>query len=319
MAKKRNTSRRPPKTSQSADAAKKKAWTVMVYMAASKDDQTEKAAIADIKEMEAADTANVNVVVLLDREWPELPQLYRIVNGMSVPICPGKLADEAFSHSLVQTRKQARGTSPKSSTGDPQALIDFIDWVLADRAGKDEHFFLVLWGHNFGLGFGRDHNDPLTLPELKGALAKFGEGKLTMLGANTCAMSYAEAAFELQASADYLVASQTAVPLTGWPYTTILSRIAADPRIRAPGARRTDRGRFCHLSRGRRRVDDPPLSEGGETAVGAGQGSRCGLDKCSQEREDEGPGGRCLSGHSAWRCPPVGRLGGPVYESFKRV
>ena len=231
MAKKQSTPRRPSKRSQSGDAAEKKTWTVMVYMAAGKDLQTELAAISDIKEMEAADTTNVNVVVLLDRDWPVLPQIYRIVNGMSVPICPKDLADEAYSLASTQTRKETREAAAKSNTGDPKPLTDFIDWVLKDRVDKDEHFFLVLWGHNFGLGFGRDHNDPLTLPELKDALDTFGKGKLTILGANTCAMSYAEAAFELRNSADYLVASQIAVPLTGWPYTTILSRIAAEPQI----------------------------------------------------------------------------------------
>lgn len=207
----------------------------MVYMAAGKDEQTERAAISDIKEMEAADTTNVNVVVLLDRDWPVLPQIYRIVNGISVPICPEELVDEAYCLSSTQTRKEARETADQSNTGDPKPLTDFIEWALADRAGKDEHFLLVLWGHNFGLGFGRDHKDPLTLLELKAALATFGKGKLTMLGANTCAMSYAEAAFELRTSAEYLVASQIAVPLIGWPYTTILSRIAAEPQI-APRA-----------------------------------------------------------------------------------
>ena len=94
-------------STQTARARKgKKRWTVMVYMAAGKDEQTERAAISDIKEMEAADTTNVNVVVLLDRDWPVLPQIYRIVNGISVPICPEELVDEAYCLSSTQTRKR---------------------------------------------------------------------------------------------------------------------------------------------------------------------------------------------------------------------
>jgi hypothetical protein len=87
----------------------------------------------------------------------------------------------------------------------------------------------VLWGHAYGLGFGRDHGDPLTLEELRQELAFFRDARgkpLELLGANACAMSYAEAAFELHGHADYLVASQIAVPFAGWPYEAILAAIS---------------------------------------------------------------------------------------------
>ncbi len=85
-----------------------------------------------------------------------------------------------------------------------------------------------------GLGFGRDHDDPLKLKELNDALKKFrdwrGGKNLDLLGANACAMSYVEAAFELQGSAKYLVASEIAVPFAGWPYESILRAISKDTR-----------------------------------------------------------------------------------------
>ena len=40
-------------------------------------------------------------------------------------------------------------------------------------------------------------------------------------------MCYVEAAYELRNSVDFMVASQIAVPLAGWPYESILRRIEA--------------------------------------------------------------------------------------------
>ena len=73
----------------------------------------------------------------------------------------------------------------------------------------------------------------LTLPELREAFEIFqcelnewrkGE-KLDLLGANACAMSYAEAAYELRNAAEYLVASEITMPFAGWPYAAILQQI----------------------------------------------------------------------------------------------
>ena len=97
------------------------------------------------------------------------------------------------------------------------------------RYAPAKRYLLVLWGHAYGLGFGRDHKDSLTLRELSKALKPFR--RLDLLGANACAMSYAEAAFELQESAKYLVASQITMPMAGWPYEEILKEITRKPDI----------------------------------------------------------------------------------------
>jgi len=221
MANKSPTSSRRARTSQSGGRADKKPWTIMVYMAAAKDGETEKAAIEDIKdEMEKADTSQVNVIVQLHRPWPKSPQLFRVANGGSHQIVPD-----------TQTRSVLEAPDADMSTGSPTPLKAFLNWVKSDPASHADHYLLVLWGHTYGLGFGRDHDDELTLVELKEALAEFGEPGLDILGANTCAMSYAEAAFELRASAKYLVASQLSMPFAGWPYKEVLNVIAAQPQI----------------------------------------------------------------------------------------
>ena len=59
----------------------------------------------------------------------------------------------------------------QTEMGKPATLTEFLSWSL--QWYPAEHYFLVLWGHAYGLGFGRDHDDPLTLDELKIALSAF--------------------------------------------------------------------------------------------------------------------------------------------------
>ena len=60
-------------------------WTVMVYMAAAKEDtETERAAIRDLREMEkVGSTDDVHVVVQLDRGWPGYPERYYVEKDVS--------------------------------------------------------------------------------------------------------------------------------------------------------------------------------------------------------------------------------------------
>jgi len=197
--------------------AKPKTWTVMVYMAAGDTPDLDNHAVRDLREMERATTRRgVNVVVQINRDWPDLPQRYRVTKGQSV---------------LDATKVRS------SNTGEGATLLEFLSWALKQH--RADQYFLVLWGHAFGLGFGRDHQDPLTLVELKRTLEGFRRkrrGKpLELLGANACAMSYAEAAFELRKSVRYLVASQVAVPFAGWPYESILRSIQGTSAAQAVG------------------------------------------------------------------------------------
>jgi len=198
-------------------AKKEYEWTVMVFMAASRDDQgvTEAAAVRDLRELELVGTTpEVSVVVQLDRQWPGGAERYRIRRRGSEPI-PFEMTDR---------------TPARTSSGDKQVLKQFL--METRKSDEAKNYLLVLWGHSFGLGFGRDHGDALSISELKWALDEFARGgkKLDLLGANACAMSYAEAAFELQDGASYLVASEITMPFAGWPYANILEQLSGkDP------------------------------------------------------------------------------------------
>jgi len=197
----------------------------MVYMAADKNDELDAVAVRDLREMEsgANDNDNAHVVVQINRAWPDSFQRYEIR--------PSEKEHGRKHGVLVEADDDA------TNMGAQKTLEDFLKWA-ADMFPA-EHYFLVLWGHAYGLGFGRDHGDKLTLKEIQGALDKFkskrnesgqqynsqSDGRLELLGANACAMSYIEAAWELRASAQYLVASQISVPFAGWPYESILRQV----------------------------------------------------------------------------------------------
>lgn len=210
-----------PNRSYGAKPASQKApetpanWTVMVYMAAELSPELDAHAVRDLREMEQATIdPGVRVVVQIARNWPADPQRYEIIDKKAQLAVPNV---------------------PDTNTGDPKALASFIRWtidedVARDRAETNRRYFLILWGHSYGLGFGRDHGDPLSLFELREALDTFkhvhpGGRPLDILGANACAMAYAEAAFELRHHVALLVASQIAVPFAGWPFETVLGAI----------------------------------------------------------------------------------------------
>jgi hypothetical protein len=210
----------------------------MVYMAAGDNGELDGYAVRDIREMEKVGrNAALNIVVQINRAWPASPQRYRV-----------NLKKQDSELRLPEAAPPAvRGARTKKVKGDPtnmgreETLREFLWW--ARKEAPAEHYLLVLWGHAYGLGFGRDHGDALTLPELSSVLADFRDthpaGRrrpLELLGANSCAMSYAEAAFQFREVAKYLVASQTMVPFTGWPYLSILSQVRAETTPEQLGA-----------------------------------------------------------------------------------
>jgi hypothetical protein len=198
-------------------------WTVMVYMPAENNAELDTVAVQDLREMERGANGSAHVIVQINRAWPDSFQRYEVR--------PSK-KDPTRRHSVLLERDD-----DVTNMGEKATLEGFLKWAI--ELFPAEHYFLVLWGHAYGLGFGRDHGDKLTLRELQEALATFrskrnesgrqynreSDGRLELLGANACAMSYLEAAWQLRASAQWLVASQISVPFAGWPYESILRRV----------------------------------------------------------------------------------------------
>ena len=204
------------RTSAKVSPKKIRNWTFMVYMAAGDSHKLDTVAVRDLEEMEAGteDNDKVAVVVQVNRHWPESAQRYEIIDKQTTFL------------------KQLAG---RTNMADKTTLSTFLTEVVKDPKYRAYNYCLVLWGHAFGVGFGRDEGTALLLPGLREALAAFRQarpnkptdtdGRLELLGTNACSMSYLEAAFELKDVVSLMVASQITVPFAGWPYNVILSRL----------------------------------------------------------------------------------------------
>ncbi len=209
---------------------KQPTWLVMVYMQAGDSSQLDSLAVQDLLEMEEGlrENPHVEVLVEMQRHWPGQPQRYHLGQRCRTdpPVGQKKNRDRPSFATLAE-QQPTSSDGKRVSMGTDAALTSLLKAGLELNA---HHNCLVLWGHAFGVGFGRFHDDPLTLKELQEALAKAGR-KIDVLATNACTMSYIEAAYQLRESVEYLVASQAFVPLTGLPYKRILRgiRSTTDP------------------------------------------------------------------------------------------
>ena len=201
---------------------------------------------------------DINVVVQIDRFWPAKGQRYRI-DGNGAELVDQNIVSPADPMRPSRSMRQGRAAARSLNMGSGATLKEFFDWVLEHH--QADRYALVLWGHAYGLGFGRDHGDPMMLTELRDAIEHFArqlpkddmgkERTLDLLGANACAMSYIEAACELSGCVDFIAASQVGVPFTGWPYQAILGSLTGDMKTEAFGQvdRRSLRGTVRHVTR----------------------------------------------------------------------
>jgi len=206
-------------------------WTVMVYLDA--DNNLEGAGIEDINEMEMAPSSpQVNVLVQIDRipgydtsngNWPDTRR-YRITHDTD-PI-------------LIRSQ-QVSSFLGELNMGDPQTLVDFAEWGIANYPA--DHYLLILWDHGSGwkktpvvkphkgVAWDETDDDYLTTAETASALASirtFLDRKLDIVACDACLMQMAELAYEFRGSAGYYVASEETIPWDGFPYDDWLTVLA---------------------------------------------------------------------------------------------
>jgi hypothetical protein len=109
-----------------------KEWTFMVYLDA--DNDLETSGIVDFYEMASVgSTADINIVVQFDRidgysesdgDWTDCRRFY-ITLGMA------------------PTAENALSSLGEVNMGDPQSLIDFVNWTIMEYPA--ERYILVLW------------------------------------------------------------------------------------------------------------------------------------------------------------------------------
>jgi|GEM_PF-550080 len=214
-------------------------WTFMVYLDG--DNNLEEYAIDDFREMaQVGSSSDLNIIVQMDRipgydtwygDWTGTKR-FRVTQGM-----------EPVAASAVQDLGEA-------NMGDPQTLVDFVNWATATYPA--DRYALVLWNHGSGWRTARSepekqpafkiicadetNGDYLFTQEVGQALGSI-EGSLgadlDLVGLDACLMGMIEVAHEIREHGQLMVASEESVPGLGWPYHTILGDLAAAPVMAA--------------------------------------------------------------------------------------
>ncbi len=207
----------------------------MVYMDG--DNDLEGAGVDDFLELSAVgSTSQVNILVQFDRiggyygsydDWTDTRR-FRITHDMEPWAGDGTTIGEA-------------------NMGDPQTLVDFVEWGMAEYPA--ERYAVVLWDHGSGwirtleeepvvksIAIDDTDGDALTMPELRSAMAALsndGTDPLDLVGFDACLMAMAEVDNELIPYVDVRVGSEENEPWDGWPYTESLTALTANPTMSA--------------------------------------------------------------------------------------
>jgi len=209
-------------------------WTVMVYLDA--DNNLESYGIEDFLEMaEAGSTNDVNIIVQFDRrpgydtsydDWTTTKR-YRV------------------THNMVPNNANALMDIGEANMGDPQTLINFVNWARSNYPAN--RYCLILWDH--GGGWGKDDGnqvtkdvcwddssggDALTMYELRTALATTtsnGNNPIDLLGFDACLMQMIEVGYEVKAYCNFMTASEESEPGPGWKYDDTLTILIGTPTL----------------------------------------------------------------------------------------
>ena len=244
MAKK--AAKRPRRSTTAPEATGLPEWAVYIYM---KPDQAlEEFAERDVEEMTAGVTgAAFPVVVHMDQERDV--QRLLIANGEATPIAKSAWKGAAYRN---------RAIDPKDG------FVRFLKWA-AERYPSNRRL-VVLWGHSRGIGIDLvgpaaafdEAPEPDAVPVLpattsgpapdglrldnlldvgtalprspRKALGAPGR-TIDVLGLDSCYMSSAEFARQLEGRVGFLVAAGGAVKRTGWNYRMVLGALTANPRL----------------------------------------------------------------------------------------
>lgn len=220
-----------PSTARAAE------WTFLVYIDG--DNNLEEDALDDFLEIASVGSnASLNFVVLVDRIDGYATTYGNWTGCRRGLIAPGDQPTEAWGENMGEL-----------NMGDPQTLVDFVNWGLAtypaDKVG------VILWNHGGGWRSRDKHapvkavcwddtngGDCLYMKEVREAfetIASGAGGPVDLVGFDACLMGMVEVAYELRDVAGVMVASEETEPVAGWPYHLFLADLAAEPAMGAAG------------------------------------------------------------------------------------
>jgi hypothetical protein len=248
----------PARTAAVRRAARKKPWTVMVWMAG--DNDLESFGDKDLAEMRrVGSTGEMDVVVQFDAMRDDRTRRYHVGQG-------GR-ADADVVAELGET-----------NTGDPAVAVDFFRWAIERYPA--ERLLGVIWNHGSGIDetdvysravsggdaargrargtlsgrrrrplfartvaaavrdraiayddTARDFLDNLELKRVLAEVKRQTGRVLDVLGFDACLMNMVEVAYQLKGTARIVVGSEEVEPGDGWPYDRVLGSLAAQPAL----------------------------------------------------------------------------------------
>lgn len=192
-------------------------WTVMIYMCGSTLEEDYGRASEVLNSMSYDLPENVNVVIETggSRKWN---------------------TEEIYSDYLQDFEVQKNGIrlvnqQPSQNMGKSDTLYSFFEWGIETYPA--ENYIGVIWDHGGGPfgGAAYDANnefDSLSLDEMKTALGRLSS-RLDIIGFDASLMSNLETASALALYADYMVASEDIMPMSGWDYRGLFEYISNSP------------------------------------------------------------------------------------------
>lgn len=203
-------------------------WTILVYLGGDNNLGEEMVwAIKDMEEWRKAKNVNIKVRGLFDVGGPPIPfdldDLEKLKADYLKRAAP-------LNSALLKTAAGVREESIKNLLvkSVKKTLIGFIEEAVVPA----KHYMLVLNGHGSGaIGdflTGDKRISGLTIPalgEVLQAMVKKTGQQVDILGMDSCQMSMAEVACQVQGSVKYMIGSEGFQPNTGWPYQTLLESL----------------------------------------------------------------------------------------------
>lgn len=190
-------------------------WTIFVYLCG--------ADLESNKDGGGCATKDINEMVQATAECSELR--FVIEAGGSHTWQNEICADGKNTRLIISDGKIETVEILTADMGDPDTLVDFLDWGLENY--RSQYIMLDMWDHGGGSLMGvcfdeRYANDSITLEELDVALSEVlgnREVKFDLIGCDACLMATVELANICVPFADYMVASEETEWGEGWDYS----------------------------------------------------------------------------------------------------
>lgn len=192
-------------------------WTVMIYMSASTPEEENNRAGEVLNALPFDLPENINVIVETGgcRKWNS----DGIKNDRITDFQVQKNGIRMINEGLLK------------NMGESDTYKDFL--VRTMEKYPADHYISVIWGESGGVLGGTAHDstyefDSLSPDEIAQALSDIGQ-KLDIIGFDASVTANFETACVLSLYADYMVASEDIMPLSGWNYEKLFAYISENP------------------------------------------------------------------------------------------